>query len=343
MKKVNWGIIGLGAVAAQFAKGVNFVDNGKLLGIASKNSERLSNFKNNYSVDNNYCFTNYQNLLENKEIDIVYIALPTALHTEWIIKCLNNGKRVLVEKPATMNSLEIINIKENYLNNRNFLTEAFMYLYHPQINKILEMINSKKIGNLISMQSNFGHDILTKRNFLGFKKRKKMNPENRLYNKEMGGGAILDLGCYPVSLSVLIASLISDINYDKVDVYNKKNEIGPTGVDLNSYAELKFENGFISSISASFTKNIGKQTKILGSEGEMIIEDAWTAQPAKIIIKKNNTENINIDIYSKKNIYAYEIESLSKCILDKKNKPDFPGLTVDDTIGNMKIIDKWVN
>ena len=343
MKKVNWGIIGLGVVATQFAKGFNFVDNGKLLGVASSNLERLNNFKDIYNLDSKNCFTNYQNLIENKEIDIIYIALPTSLHSEWVIKCLNNGKKVLVEKPATINSYEIIKIKENHLNKENFLTEAFMYLYHPQINKIIEIINSKKIGKLISMQSNFGHNILTKRNFLGFKKRKKMKPENRLYSKEMGGGAILDLGCYPVSFSVLIASLISNINYEKVEIINKKKEIGSTGVDLDSYAELKFENGFISRISASFTKNTGKQTKILGSEGELTIEDTWTAQPAKIIIKKNNAKNINIDIDAKKNIYAYEIESLSKSILDRKNKPDFPGLTIDNTIGNMKIIDKWIN
>jgi predicted dehydrogenase len=159
----------------------------------------------------------------------------------------------------------------------------------------------------------------------------------------MGGGAILDLGCYPVSFSALIASLISKINYEKVEIIDKKKEIGPTGVDLDSYAELKFENGFISRVSASFTKNIGKKTKILGSEGEVIIEDTWTGQPARIIIKKDNTKSINIDVDAKKNIYAYEIESLSKSILDKKNKPDFPGLTIENTIGNMKIIDKWIN
>ena len=343
MKKVNWGIIGLGAVATQFAKGFNFIDNGKLLGVASRNLERLKIFKDEHNLDSKYCFISYQSLIENKEIDIIYIALPTSLHSEWVIKCLNNGKKVLVEKPVTINSFEIIKIKENHTNTENFLTEAFMYLYHPQIKKIIEIINSKEIGKLISMQSNFGHDILTKRNFLGFKKRKKMKLENRLYNKEMGGGAILDLGCYPVSFSVLIASLISNINYEKVEVVNKKKEIGPTGVDLDSYAELKFENGFTSRVSASFTKNTGKKTKILGSEGELIIEDTWTGQPARIIIKKNNAKSVNIDVDAKKNIYAYEIESLSKSILDQKNKPDFPGLTIDNIIGNMKIIDKWLS
>ena len=343
MKQVNWGIIGLGAVASQFAKSFKFTNNAKLLGIASKNFDKLNKFKEEFSIENNYCFKDYESLLENNEIDIVYIALPTSLHKEWIIKGLSKKKKILIEKPVTLNSSEIINIKKNYFNKENFLTEGFMYLYHPQIKKILEIINSGEIGKLISMESNFGQDILTKKKIFGFKKKKKLNPENRLYNKKLGGGAILDLGCYPVSFCALIASLISNIDYDKVEVFNKKKEIGSTGVDIDSYMEIKFENGFTAIVAASFTKNLGKKTKILGSKGELIIEDTWTAQPAKIFIKKDNEEKIIININSNENIYVYEIEDLSKCILDNKTEVDFPGLRIDDMVGNMKIIDKWLD
>jgi predicted dehydrogenase len=343
MDQVNWGIIGLGAVALQFAKSFKFTNNAKLLGIASKNFDRLNKFKEEFSIANDYCFNNYQSLLENDEIDIIYIALPTSLHKEWIIKCLSNKKRILVEKPATINSSEIIDIKKNYFNKNFFFTEAFMYLYHPQVKKILEIINSGEIGKLISMESSFGQDILTKKNIFGFKKRKKLNPENRLYNKKLGGGAILDLGCYPVSFSTLIASLVSNIDYDKIEISNKIKEIGSTGVDLDSYMKLKFENGFTSFVSASFTKNLGKKTKILGSKGELIIEDTWTAQPAKIFLKKKNEENIVININSNENIYVYEIENVSKHVLDNNTEVDFPGLKIDDIVGNMKIIDKWLD
>jgi len=343
VKQVNWGIIGLGEVASQFAKGFNFANNAKLLGIASKNFDKLNQFKEEFSIDGNYCFNNYQTLLENNEIDIIYIALPTFLHHEWIIKCLKKNKKFLVEKPAVINSSEIIDIKNNYYNKTNFFSEAFMYIHHPQIKKVLEIINLGEIGKLISMESNFGQDILTKKNFFGFKKKKKLNPNNRIYNKKMGGGAILDIGCYPVSFSTLIASLISNIDYDKVEVFDTKKEIGSTGVDIDSYASLRFENGFLSKISASFTKNLGKQTKILGDKAQLIIEDSWTGQSKKIFIKKKNLENKIINIDSNENIYSYEIENLSQCILDKKIKVDYPGLTIDDTIGNMKIIDKWIS
>jgi len=341
VKQVNWGIIGLGAVASQFSKGFKFASNAKLIGIASKDNNKIKKFREDYDISKDYCFDNYEGLIKNKDIDIIYIALTTSLHFEWIAYCLDKGKRVLVEKPATINSAEAIDIKKKYLRN-NFFTEAFMYLYHPQIKKILELINVGEIGELVSMESMFGHDVLNKTNFFGFKKRKKLDLNDRRYNKKMGGGAILDLGCYPVSLSTLIASLKSKIDYDKVQLLNKKNIVGSTNVDVDSYVELNFENEFKSTIGASFVKNLGNKTKIVGTSGELIIENTWTANTSIIRVKKNDEEK-TINISSNENIYSYEIEKISQCILDDKIKVDYPGLTIDHTIGNMKIIDKWLN
>ena len=342
MKKINWGIIGLGAIAAQFAIGFSNTKNAKLLGIASKSEDRLKCFRNDFKIDQEYCFSDYRDLIKNQNIDIIYIALPTSMHFEWAVKCLKEGKKVLIEKPATLNSLEAISIKENFINAESFCTEAFMYLYHPQIKKTLKLIREGEIGELISMESYFGRDILTKRSFFGFKKRKKMNPKKRIYNKKLGGGAILDLGCYPVSFSSIIAATISKKSLDKISLFNKKKEIGPTGVDIDSYAELKFNDTFSSKIGASFIKNLGTQSKIKGSKGELIIEDTWSAHPSKIIIKNNNEENI-IEIDSKDNIYSYEIEAISKILINKKKELDFLGLSIDDSIINMKIIDSWMS
>ena len=341
MKQINWGIIGLGSIAYRFAESFKFLDKAKLLGIASRDSNKLKKFQEDFKIDNNYCFNNYENLLKSNNIDIIYIALPTSFHYEWISKCLEKGKKVLVEKPATMNSSEIIEIKKNYFDKEIFFFEAFMYMYHPQIKKTIELINKGKIGKLISMESSFGKDILTKKNFFGLKKKKKLNPKNRIFNKKLGGGAALDLGCYPVSFSTLIGSQISKIDYDKVQVLNIKKEIGSTNVDLDSYMDLHFENNFISKISASFTKNLGKESKIIGTQGELLLKDTWHADPAIITIKNGSFKEIKIN--SNQNIYSYEIDVMSQCILDGKKKIDFPESTIDDIIGNMKILDKWLN
>ncbi len=345
MKQVRWGIIGLGNIALKFAEGFQHTKNAKLFAISSRSESKLMTFKNKFKIDDNYCFSNYENLLECKDLDIIYIALPHSLHYRWVMKSIEKGKNILVEKPATVNFSQMENIKNNLKDKNIFFSEAFMYRYHPQISKVIDLIKNKVIGNLVSMESFFGFDAIRKKKIFGIKLnklKKKPNRNNRLYNKELGGGAILDLGCYPVSFSILIASLISKFDFIKTKVLNKKKEIGPTGVDMNSFAELDFENNFRSTIGVSFTQNLGNKTKIIGTKGELILEDTWS--PTNISSIQINGENKKvIEIKCHNNIYSYEIDILSRCILENKKEPNFPGMTINETLENMRILDKWLN
>ena len=342
MKQVKWGIIGLGGIASKFAEGFQFTKNARLFAISSKNENKLLEFKNKFQIDENYCFSNYDSLLECKDLDMVYIALPHSFHHEWVIKSIEKGKNILVEKPATVNFSQMENIKNNLKNKNIFFSEAFMYRYHPQIPKIVDLLKNKIIGNLISMESFFGFNALTKRKIFGIKFKKKPNKYNRLFSKELGGGAILDIGCYPVSFSIFVASLISKIDFNRIEVLNKKKEIGPTGVDMNSFAELHFGDNFKSKVFASLIENLGKKTKIIGTKGELIIEDTWSPTNISLInVTGENKETIKIKCHN--NVYAYEIDTLSTCILENKKEPNFPGMTINETLENMRILDKWLN
>lgn len=340
MQKVNWGVVGLGSVAKEFVKGFNFSENAKLFGIASNDNVKLNTFKENFKIESKYCFNDYNKLIDEKKIEIVYLALPTFLHKEWVISCLERNKKVLVEKPATMNSEEIFKIKENP-KSENCFFEAYMYLFHPQIKKTIELIKEGEIGKIISMESYFGNNLLTKKNWFGFTKKKKIDPKKRIFNKKMGGGSILDLGCYPVSFSTFIGSLENQITFKNVEVLDKKVIIGQTGVELDSYATLKFDNGFISKVGSSFSNNLGRKTEIIGSDGKIIIEDTWTANPSKLIIKKKTKETV-LEIKSKKNIYSYEIDALSDEILNK-NLSNNKLININQSVVNMQIIDAWKN
>jgi predicted dehydrogenase len=335
----------LGNIALKFSEGFQYTKNAKLFAISSRNKNKLQAFKNKFQIDDNYCFTNYDSLLECKDLDIVYIALPHSLHYEWVMRSIEKEKNILVEKPATVNFLQMTNIKNNLKDKNIFFSEALMYRYHPQISKVIELLKNNVIGNLVSMESLFGFDALGRKKIFGIKLnklKKKPNRNNRLYNKELGGGAILDLGCYPVSFSIFIASLISKFDFIKTKVLNKKKEIGPTGVDMNSFAELYFENNFKSTVGASLTQNLGKKTKIVGTKGELVLNDTWSPfNPSLIQINGENKETIEIECHN--NIYTYEIEALSKCILENKKEPDFPGITLNETLKNMKILDEWLN
>ena len=344
MAQVKWGIIGLGNIALKFSEGFQYTKNAKLFAISSRNKNKLQAFKNKFQIDDNFCFTNYDSLLECKDLDIVYIALPNSLHHEWVMKSIEKEKNILIEKPATVNFLQMENIKNNLKNKNIFFSEAFMYRYLPHISKVIDLLKNNVIGNLVSMESFFGKDIVSRKKIFGIKLnklKKKPNRNNRLYNKELGGGAILDLGCYPVSFSILIASLISKFDLAKTKVLNIKKEIGLTGVDINSFAELDFGNNFRSIIGVSFTQDLGKKTKIIGSKGELIIEDTWHGNPSLINISGENKEKIEIKCHD--SIYKYEIDILSKCILENKKEPNFPGMTINETLESMRILDKWLN
>ena len=107
MKRINWGIIGLGNIAYSFLKSFEKTENCQLKGIASKNLQNLENFKKRIKIENSFCFDNYEDLIKNPEIDIIYIALPNSHHYEWINKCIDYEKHILVEKPVTENSSQI--------------------------------------------------------------------------------------------------------------------------------------------------------------------------------------------------------------------------------------------
>jgi len=340
MKQVNWGIIGLGRIAEVFSDGFEKAENARLLGVASREPKKLNYFKNRYNLKNQYLFNDYEDLISCSDIDIVYIALPNFLHHQWIIKCIESKKNILVEKPAVLTMAEAIDIKKNLFNSNLFFSEAFMYRYLPQINLIIEIINNREIGNLLSMETSFGMNLLTKKKFFLFKKKKKINPKDRKFNKNLGGGCIFDLGCYSSSFSLLIASLTNNHNIDNLKLINIKNDIGETGVVIDSCAEIFFENGFKSIIKSSFKKNLGSQSIITGDKGTLIINDTWKGNK---IIKKTNNVNQELEVNTFENIYTYQIFQISKNIINNENRPNFPGMNLDETVLNSNLIEKWAH
>ena len=341
MNKINWGIIGLGNIAYSFSKGFKDVNNAKLLGIASNNNNKLEHFKKHFNIEEKYVFKNYEKLLDCKDIDIVYIALPNSLHYEWIIKAIEKYKNILIEKPAVLKFIDAINIEKKILEKNIFFTEGYMYRYNPQIKKIIDIISSEEMGTPISMETSFGINLLTKKKLIFFDKKKKIDPNNRLFNKDLGGGCILDLGCYPTSFSLLIASQIKKVNHKKFKISNIKKKIGPTGVDIDSECELLFEGGFSSKIKASFEKNFGNKSIINFDKGKLTINDTWLGTNEIDIIM--NEKKIIIENKLTRNIYSYQIEMISKSIIEKRNEAFFPGFTVKDTLLNTKILENWIN
>ena len=337
---IKWGIIGLGNIAYGFAKSFDNTKNAKLTAIASKTPDKLSKFKNEFNINSNNCYDDYEKLLNSADVDIVYITLPHTFHFDWVMQAIKKDKRILIEKPAFLTLEQAKIVKQKINEKKIFFTEGFFYRYLPHISDIIKIINEDEIGELISMESCFGLNLLTKKIFFFFKKKKKINPSGRLFNTKLGGGCILDLGCYPSSFSLLVASLIKNIDHKNFKVSNIKKEIGETGVDIDASAVIEFDNGFTSLIKSSFEKDIGRKSIIKGKKGSIIIHDTWFGD----VIKKNiGDKTYELKKRSYTHVLSYEIENISHAILNNFKEVSFPGMSFEETLLNTKILEKWFN
>ena len=334
MKKVKWGIIGPGKIAHRFANGMKESISAKLIAIASKTEERRNLFGDKFKIPESFRFNSYEEMIQNKEVDAIYIATPHTLHAELSIKAVNNGKHVLCEKPACVNYLEGKKVINAVKNSGVFYMEGFMYRCHPQIQKLLELIKSGIIGKIKFIKSSFCFDI------------GEIDPKSRLFNIDLAGGAILDVGLYPISFSRLIAGAASEKSFLNPNKIEGKAHFGNTGVDEISYAKLYFDNDIIAEASTAITKDEKDFAIIEGTFGSISITNPWTpgkdGGPYKslIIVKTNSKEEI-INIEGPEHLFSFEVDIASRCIIEKKAEASPPAMTWNDTLGNLLTLDYW--
>lgn len=333
--KVRWGILGLGEMGQCFAKANLPVAHSELIAVASANENKLMDFVNIHGVDKKFAFKSYSELMNCDEVDAVYIALTNNLHFDMILKGISCSKHVLVEKPATQNAKEMLSVHNRMNRAPIIISEAFAYLHHPVTNGYLKMIKDGVIGRPLSMKTVFGCKIVSGRtNFLKslFKK------EGRHFNRNLGGGCILDLGCYLTSLSRIIANVASEGHALDANILNKTLFFGSKKVEIDATAEISFNGCFISSTRASFTEDLGQKTTIFGTDGEIIIENTWNCEHEGFFLNGNfqHIENLDYD-----NPYSYQIHNFSNWIIEKKAMPQYPSHTVQDTLLNMQMLDDW--
>ena len=171
------------------------------------------------------------------------------------------------------------------------------------------------------------------------RKKKKINPLDRKFNKDLGGGCIYDLGCYPSSFSLLLNSLNKKNEFNKFSISNIKKEIGETDVEIDASANISFHTNFNAKINSSFKKNLGNQSIIEGTNGSIVLNDTWKGD--KVILNINKKKYKEFDLNENKNIYSYQIEKVSESIINKSI--NYLGMSMEDTLQNMKIIQSWKN
>ena len=330
-KKIRWGIIGPGSIAKAFRGGLNGSQHGVLTAIATRNPDRpglQDTFPEARIV------RGYDALLADKEIDAVYTAVPHPGHAEWAIKAAEAGKHVLVEKPLALSAHEADAVFHAHRKAGTFAGEAFMYRLHPQTAKIIELIRSGAIGEVRMIQSSFGFSM------------GKFQPEHRLFASALAGGGIMDVGCYPVSMARLIAGIAAGKDYaDPVKVAGTAT-LNAEGTDDWAAATLTFENGIVAQVSCAVMANLDNVLRIHGSEGRIEVPDFWFAGGNRDqglgridIIKGGKTETISVNETA--HVYSFEAEAASQAILAGRQEFNAPGMSWGDTLGNLRVLDKW--
>ena len=334
MNQIRWGIIGPGTIAHNFADALKESYSGQLKGIASYNEERRENFGNKYNIENKFRFHDYESLLNSNDVDAIYISTPHTLHAELSIQAAGRGKHVLCEKPAAVNLSEGKRVINAVREAGVFYMEGFMYRCHPQIPALLKIIKENKIGKINKIISSFGFDI------------KKVIPESRLFDKNLAGGAILDVGLYPISFSRLVAGVVLGKKFINPIKIEAEAKIGDTGVDEVASATLLFDNDIIAEASTAILQDMKNNAIIEGSEGSIELDQPWAPgrdggpYNSKIIMNVNKKKEI-IEFKGPEHLFFFEAELASQTILKQKQEVPHPGMTWEDTLGNLEVLDEW--
>ena len=330
---IRWGIIGPGAIAHNYADGLAQATAGRLVAIAGRDQARRDAFGDAYGIAADKRHDSYAALMADPEVDAIYISTPHPWHAELSIAALRAGKHLLCEKPAGMNSAEVIAVTEVAAQEGRFFMEAFMYRCHPQIARVLEIIASGEIGTVRHIKTQFGFNAPYK-------------PGSRLYEMALGGGGILDVGGYPVSLARLIAGAAVGLPFANPVSVKGTGTLAKTGVDAVAHGLLTFPSGFIAEIAVAVSRNMDNRAIITGDAGQIVIDDPWV--PGRNVGPSDATIHVTVGketrtevLRDPRMLFAFEAEHVSKAIAAGLLQAPHPAPSHADSIGNNETLDRW--
>jgi len=332
MDDLKWGILGTGAIARAFADGLQLASKGILKAVGSRGKESAVAFANAYEGVTPH--GSYEELLGDGEVDCIYISTPHPFHAQWTLRALEAGKHVLCEKPLALNQWQAHAMIECARAHRRFLGEAFMYRFHPQAARLVELIRTGRIGDVRMVRASFG-----------FGGGDAIDPSSRLFDTSLGGGAILDVGCYTVSMSRLVAGGATGADFANPVSLHGSGRVGSTGVDEWAAAVLQFESGIVAQVATSIRAPLDNSLYISGSKGTLTVDDPWTANrkgPAagRIHVVAGGSEEI-VDVPVEASSFALEADGVAEAITAGRLEAVPPAMTWDDSLGNMATLDMW--
>jgi predicted dehydrogenase len=311
-KTYRWGILAPGKIAHKFAVGLQVVPGAELYAVGSRDFERARKFADQYHAP--VCYGSYEELARDPEVDVIYIASPHSFHMEQTLLCLQEGKGVLCEKPLAINSHQVTAMIKSSKHYGSFLMEALWSRFLPNIIKTKEAINQGVIGDVSHLEADFG--------FLA-----DYDPKSRLFDPYLGGGALLDIGIYPLFFAIYLFG--SPVEIEASATLTK------TGVDQSCKVHLLFAGGKTASLYFTLTEFTPVEARITGDKGEIKLPNRWY-QPVNMITSKDSSQVETVFDFVG-NGYNYQAAEVQNCL--GQNKIESDNWSHGDSLQLMQLMD----
>jgi predicted dehydrogenase len=326
---LRWGILGTGTIAHTFAAALGKTAEAKLVAVGSRSRESAERFAAECGGARPH--GDYAELIADPEVEAVYIATPHPMHADLAIAAARAGKHVLCEKPLTLDRADCERVVVAARTTGVTLMEAFMYRCHPQTAKLVELVRDGAIGRLGLVEASFGFycDYM---------------PGHRLFANALGGGGILDVGGYPVSMARLLAGAgAGSVFADPVVVAGSAKLHPEEGIDLHAAATLRFEDGVVAQVACGVGLELENVVHIHGSEGRIFVPEPWFAAGrdgrTRLVLQRRGREPEVVAVAADRGLYVYEAESFAAAV--RAGRAEVPAMGWADTLGNMAALDAW--
>ncbi len=289
-KTTQWGILGLGKIAHKFTQDLLLVPGNQLAAVGSRDAETAAAFARQYGARQAY--GNYEALLADPAVEIIYVATPHDSHAQWSIAALEAGKHVLCEKPLAVNRKQVDAMLEAARRNNRFLMEGLWSRFNPSIQQSLKLIEQETIGpvNYFNIDFNFYSDAPV---------------ESRVFNPELAGGALLDIGIYPVFLAYLL--------WGKPEQILASARFHDSGADAQTSIIFRYPQGF-ANLMCGFLSKSDMVAKIYGTRGSIFIDTRW--HEAKGFTLHVGDKSQHFSLPTPGNGFTFEIEECQQCLAE---------------------------
>jgi predicted dehydrogenase len=331
-ERVRFGILGTGNIARQFAAGLNASHGCKLVAVGSRQEASARSFAGAHQAQAAY--GSYEALLADRDVQVIYNALPNSMHYEWTIKALRAGKHVLCEKPLAVNAAQSEEMFDVAQRSGQVLMEAFMYRSHPLTLAVVEAVKSGAIGELRLIRTSFCY-------------RTTRIADNIRFSAEMAGGALMDIGCYCISYSRLFAG-------QEPAVMMATAHLHESGVDDLTAGTLRFANGVVASFTCGMQVQADNAAHLCGSDGFIEVPVPWKppAKQAAYTIARGTPprmdstsgakapaappprQTLHVDTHT--DLYGVEADDFAETV--QQGRP--PRISPQETLGNMRVLDE---